>query len=212
MNPPTTDPFAVPADDSRAEQPRGAVIELVERHKGRKRPYTGADSIIIPNHMRINGVAILASVDNPATLCETTLDGKCGSLFQVTVQVLARALQAGGIPSFTAAAEQRSDDDAAAIIEIPEVEAWAEGDHLERHHVLLNGHRVWTTGQVVVGRAATHGPDRNAAMVTMTLLCRQLIVDDEPAELYDAGGTLPGGIAVVNDTGQPIRVAGADTP
>ena len=101
--PTITDPFAV--QDPREEQPRGAVIALVEKHPGRKRSYTGIDSIIIPNHLRINGVAVYASYDCPATLRETVIDGTAGSPFQVTVTLMARALNVGGTPSFDPAAE-----------------------------------------------------------------------------------------------------------
>jgi hypothetical protein len=178
-----TTTLAAPAAAAvRDEQPRGAVIELVERHKGRKRPYTGLESIIVPNHLRINGVAVLASDDAPATLCETVIDGMRDSAFSVTVQVMARALRVGGVPSFDPAAEGLGGDvSSGAVVEVPDVESWAQGDWLQRRWVLLNGHRVWTSGDITVGQAATHGPDRYVAMVTMTLLCRQLIVDDEPA-------------------------------
>jgi hypothetical protein len=181
MNPPT---IAGPAaGDPRGQQPRGAIIELVQRHKGRKLPYTGANSILVPNHMRINGVAVIASCDAPATLCETAVDGMSSQPFAVTVQLLARALRVGGAPTFDPAAEGLGPDViSGAVVEVPEVDEWAEGDLLKRPHVLLNGYRVWTAGPIVVGRAATHGDDQYAALVTMTLLCRQLVVDDEPAE------------------------------
>lgn len=182
MNQPTITPFAVP-DDVRDEQPRGAIIELVERHPGRKKPYTGIESIIVPNHMRINGVAIWASYDAPATLCETVLDGSSTSMFTVTVVVMARALRVGGTPSFDPAAEGLGpDDNSAAVVEVPDVDSWVQGDRLDRRWVLLNGHRVWTVGELVIGRAATYGEDRYCALVEMTLLCRQLVVDDEPAD------------------------------
>ncbi len=183
-NPPTiTDPFAVASGDALAETPRGAIIELVERHKGPKRSYTGYESVIVPNHLRINGVAVLASYDAPATICETVIDGSSTRTFAVTVEVMARALRVGGNPSFDPAAEGLGPDtNAAAVIEIPDCDGWSQGDRLERPWVLLNSHRLWTAGDIRVGRMATHGDDQYVALVTMTLLCRQLVVDDEPTE------------------------------
>jgi len=178
--PTITDPFAAP--DPREEQPRGAIIELLERHNGPKRSYTGVESLIVPNHLRINGVAVYATEDDPVTIHETVIDGSGGSTFAVTVQMMARALHVGATPSFNPEHERQDlDDNSAAVIEVPDVDTWAEGDHLDRRWVLLNGHRVWTTGKIVVGRNGTHGLDWYVALVTVTLLCRQLIVDDQPA-------------------------------
>lgn len=201
MDQPTVLP--APPVDIRDEEPCGAVIELVERHAGRKKSYTGTDSIIVPNHLRINGVAIFASYDAPATIREIVLDGSSFRAFQVTVQLMARALRVGGTPTFDPAAEGIGPDvNSAAVIEVPNVDGWADGDLLTRHWVLLNGHRVWTMGEIRVGRSATYGGDQNVALVTMTLLCRQLVVDDEPAAEFDSGGDLPAGVTeVVNTTG-----------
>lgn len=210
QQPPFVPAPAAPPPDIRDEEPRGAVIELVERHAGRKKSYTGTDSIIVPNHLRINGVAIWASYDAPATICETVVDGSSLRAFQVTVQLMARALRVGGTPAFDPAAEGPGPDvNSAAVIEVPGVDAWAEGDHIDRYWVLLNGHRIWTAGPIVVGRAATCGDDQAVAMVTMTLLCRQLVVDDEPAEEYDSGGDLPAGVAEVVNTTAAAEPVGA---
>lgn len=173
------DPFTLfdPGD----ETPRGAVIEIVERHTGRKRSYTGVESIIVPNLMRINEIAVWSSYDAPATLCETVIDGTCATA--VTIRVMARALNVGAAPAFLAAAEAgrgNVNSVSAVVVEVPDVGNWVPGDQFQRRWVLLNGHRVWTVGDLTVDRMAVHGEDRNVAMVTMTLLCRQLLVDDEP--------------------------------
>jgi hypothetical protein len=162
------------------ELPRAAIIEIVERHKGPKYPYTGHGSILIPNHLRINGVAIFATVDHPAVIKEIAVGGAPGFPFAVQVQLLARALRFGGVPAVNPAAE--GDANAAAVVEIPDLEEFEPGVSVCRPYVLLNGHRLYTEDTIVVGEIATDGEKRTAATVTLMLLCRQLVVDDEPSD------------------------------
>jgi hypothetical protein len=42
---------------------------------------------------------------------------------------------------------------------------------------------LYTVGRIEVGKFAVGGGWPGAAMVTLTLLCRRLLVDDEPTDL-----------------------------
>jgi hypothetical protein len=167
------------ADASDVELPRAARIELLERHKGPKRGFAGVDSILVPNLMRINGVTVFATYDNPAVIREIAVDGSGLKPFLVQVQLLARALKVGGTPAYEARAEG-GDLVHGVVVEIPGVEQLEPGTEMPLPWVLLNGHRLYVEGQVVIGELATRSPIQNTAVVTLTLLCRQLIVDDEP--------------------------------
>jgi hypothetical protein len=57
---------------------------------------------------------------------------------------------------------------------------FASGEGLERPYVLINGRRILTCGLIRVGALGT-GDCRDLATVELTLLCRSLLVDDEPA-------------------------------
>jgi len=161
------------------DEPRAAVIEVVERHHGEKYPYTGNASIICPNHLRINGMAVWATMDNPATIREIAISGTPGTPFAVTVQMAARALNIGGTPAFDPAAVG-ADAIAGAVVEIPDTSAFEPGDQLARPYVLLNGQRLYIDDAVRVDELTTDGGGGPAAVVTLTLLCRQFTVDDEP--------------------------------
>jgi hypothetical protein len=169
-----TPPGTAPAEDP--GPPRGAVIEIVERHDEEKKPYSGVASIIVPNHVRINGVAVWATYEAPVTIEELVIDGSCRSPFTVTVRLNARRLKVGGTPAFDEGAERGGDVGCAAVVEIPDTDGWSDGDVIDRPYVLLNGRRIWTAGPVRVGPVSTH----NIASVTLTLVCRSLLVDDEP--------------------------------
>lgn len=162
-----------------AVPPGAAVIEILERHNGPKKTFSGLDSMLLPNRMRINGVGIYASYDQPAILHEVQL-GPGSQPFRVTVQLLARSVTVGGDPVHNAGAEAGTDGEAGAVVEIPGGYALEPGTDLAVPWVLLNGHRLYVDGSVVIGQLATRGPFQNVATVTLTLLCRQLTVDDEP--------------------------------
>jgi hypothetical protein len=182
---PTTEPAV--QKQPPGEEPRGAIIEIVERHSGEKYPYTGAGSVICPNHLRINGVAVWATYDAPATIHEINLSSEPGTPFTVTVQLFARALNIGGTPTFDPGVLGGPDSNSAAVVEIPDTASALEsGEKLDRPYVLLNGQRLYTDGDIVIGEIATDGDGRTAATVTLTLLCRRLTVDDEP---YPPAGT-----------------------
>lgn len=160
------------------EEPCAAVIEIVERHQGTKRPYHGPGSILLPNHLRINGTAVYATTEEPATIREIAL-GEPREPFVVTLRLMARALRTGAPPSFTAGAE---DVDAVrgAVIEIPDYDEPLPDSGVNRPYVLVNGRRIYTAGAIYVEEMATHGDDQNVLIVSLSLLCRKLTVDDEP--------------------------------
>lgn len=159
------------------EAPRAAVIEIVERHQDTKKPYSGTESIICPNTLRINGAAVWATQEDPARVEQITLGER--DVVTVTVRLPARALRTGDTPSFVPGAE---DIDAVngAVIEIPDVDTVTVGDDLDRPYVLVNGRRIYTAGPIVVEAMATHGSDQHALIVTLPLICRKLTIDDEP--------------------------------
>lgn len=168
--------------DTPVHEPGPATIEIVERHPGPRLPETGPGSVLMPNHVRINGVALYATIDYPVRIREIEISGDQGSPFAVTVQVLARALFIGTTPAFEPGAEAGADDPVGAIVEIPSTGGLAAGAVVEQPYVLLNGKRIYIQGGIGIGEMATDGEGRNAAVVTMTLLCRRLVVDDEPAD------------------------------
>ncbi len=164
-----------------AVEPHAAVVELIHRHSGPKKPYTGNESIIFPNHLRIDGVAVFATYDNPAVLQDVRIEGDAMSPFLVTLQLLARALTIGGTPAFDPDAVS-GQGTSAAVIEIPDVDTMAPGEELQRPYVLLNGNPVYLYGGVGIGEMATHGEGWTAATVTITLPVRKLVVDDETTD------------------------------
>lgn len=169
-----------------AAEPHAAVIELVERHfDDEKRPLTGTDSLIIPNHMRIDGVAVYATYDDPAIVHEIRLDGsRLAPPFMVTVSLLARAIGVGGKPSVVKGAFGGAESMSAVMVEIPDVDVMYPGSRVDRPYVLLNGQPVYVHGDIVIGElsAATRSDAVRMARVTLTLPCRRLVVDDEPCE------------------------------
>lgn len=159
------------------EEPRAAVIEIVERHQGTKKAYSGHDSIIAPNQLRINGAAVWATEEEPVTIREIALGGR--DPFAVTLRLMARALRTGTPPSFTPGAED-IDSTNGAVIEIPDFDEPQADSGVNRPYVLVNGRRIYTAGMIYVEQMATHGGDRNVLIVSLSLLCRKLTVDDEP--------------------------------
>lgn len=168
-------------------EPHGAVIEVLHRHDGEKFPYTGPGSVIVPNFVRIDGVAVFCTEDNPVTVREVTIDGGCNIPFAVTMSLLARAVRVGGTPC-DGAALGGPDDMGAAVVEIPDVDDLAPGERLDRRYVLLNGTPLLVEDGITVGELSTsYREGVCAAQVTLTLLCRSFVVDDEPAGFARGG-------------------------
>lgn len=176
MTEPTTQAAAAPAK----AEPHAAVIELLHRHGGsEKYPYAGGRSIILPNFLRIDGVGIWAPEDEPVVVEGIELDGLCLHPFAVTVTLQARALRVGA-PPMSDGPIGSPDSNCGAVLEIPDVDELSPGEDLDRPYVLLNGSPIYIRGPVRIGKVHLGGPDWSAAQVTVTLLCRRLIVDDEP--------------------------------
>lgn len=164
-----------------------AIIECVEQHSGEKFPDVGPRSILCPNLLRINGVAIWATYHNPVVIRGIQIGGGPGEPFAVTVQLHARALRFNVEPAYdtTAEGDLAARANAGAVVEVPDVEEFTSGEVLERPYVLLNGRRIYIQGPIVVGEMAANGVgEHSMATVVLTLLCRRFIVDDEP---YPAG-------------------------
>lgn len=162
------------------EPVRGADIEIVERHFSGKYPVVGSSSVICPNHLRINGVAVLATYGHPAVIHEIELDGSCRSAFTVTVELLARAVAVGRAPTVEPRAEGGADSTGCAVVEIPDVDTFEGPGLIERQYVLLNGKPVWVEDKIRIRELVVDGPLCGAARVELKLLCRRLLVDDEP--------------------------------
>lgn len=163
------------------DPPGGAVIELLEVHAGPRMPDAGVESVLAPNHMRINGVGVYATQEAPAVLHEVEVDGRPSAPFTVTVQLMARALRVGGVPSYDPAKDLPARSARhAVVVEIPGVDGELEaGGRLAPPYVLINGHRLLINGPVRIGEIVTDGEKRTCAVVTIPLLCRRLVVDDE---------------------------------
>ncbi len=174
-----TEPGRTPAADVDMT-PRGADIEIVERHFSEKYPVVGHSSVICPNHLRINGVAVLATYDHPAVIHEIELDGSSRSLFAVTVELLARAIGVGRAPTVEPRAEGGDQSTGCAVIEIPDVGTFEGPGLIEQQYVLLNGKPVWVQDKIRIRELVTDGTLHGAARVELKLLCRRLLVDDEP--------------------------------
>lgn len=166
--------------------PRASIIEIVERHDGPRHPLIGNGSILLPNHMRINGVPVWATEECPAVLREVEIDGHRTAPFQVTVRLAARSLHLGEQPARNPLLFRRERDrhpvppasSVGAVVEIPDTETLPVGERIDRPYVWLNGTRVWIEGGIVLGQLGTYG-SREVAVVSLTLLVRRLVVDDE---------------------------------
>lgn len=82
-----------PASDDRdraaSTEPRGAVIEIVEKGRATSDATIG-ESIITPNDVRINGQSLLASAEDPVVVHEISSSGD--ELVRVTLTLFARRI------------------------------------------------------------------------------------------------------------------------
>lgn len=177
VEPTTTEPAAAGV----RTEPHAAVIELVERHfGGEKKPTTGYESLIRPNHLRIDGIAVFATEDAPVTLHEVALDGsRDAAPFAVTLSVFARAIRVGQGPAFDPGALGGPDSNSAAVVEIPDVDELEAGAQLDLPYVLLNGQPVFISPPGVSVTGLSTSMWGGLAQVTITLPCRRLVIDDE---------------------------------
>src|ERR1044072_4753097 len=163
-------------------EPRGATVELVERHLGERHPYSGPDSVVCPNHLRINGIPVLATYHYPVTVQSVELDGSSFRPFAMTFRLLARAVRIGGQPTAVDRVVDDAGSCAGSIVEIPDVDEMRAGDLIDRPYVWLNGARVYIKDGIRIREMTTGGEHRGAAVVTLARLVRRLVVDDEPIQ------------------------------
>lgn len=165
-----------------------AIIEVVEQHKGPDRqPTFGSGSIIVPNHVRINGVAVHCTEDDPVVVQALHLDGTCKLPFVATLSLMARAIRIGDIPvSVGGPAAAPDDQDRGAVLEIPIVDLAGRvrprpGQLLDPPVVYLNGSALYTSGSVKIERLRSPWDHQGpwVATVLVPLLCRRFLVDDE---------------------------------
>ncbi|MFD7996848.1 hypothetical protein [Streptomyces mexicanus] len=81
------------AEPRKAEGPRGAIIEVIEKGRTTSDATIG-DSVIVPNDIRINGQSLLASADDPVILHEVST--RADELVRVTLTLLARRVSIRG--------------------------------------------------------------------------------------------------------------------
>lgn len=210
----TTEVENAPAETN--AQAGGAVIEVVERHKGPDRySHLGSESVIAPNHVRINGVAVHCTIDDPVVVESVHIDGNCHSKFVVTLRMMARVVRIGDVPeSIGGPAAEPSDKNRAAVLEIPLGGKVRPGQLVAPAVVHLNGSALYLGGPVKVERLRAPWGDDGAqiATVVVPLLCRRFLVDDEviPADevVWPSRQVLP-----TDDPGTgPDATTGADEP
>lgn len=163
------------------ETPRAAVVEILERHRGaEKKPLHGADSILMPNMMRVNGVRLRATVDQPVFIHQIDIDGRCQRPQAVTLSLFARELRVGEQPTVVSAMAL-ADDQVSAVIEIPDLGEPGEQTTIDRPYVYLNGHPIYLVGPITVHQMMTDGQyGDSGARVTLTIAARRVVIDDEP--------------------------------
>lgn len=161
------------------DQPSGAVIELVERHSEDRKPEAGPESFVLPNELRINGNPVYAAYDAPIVVHEVSVSGEPGSPFVVTVTVQCRELVFGDPDPGREVLPHGSGRMRASTVRVP-LNGMESGDW-DRPYVVLNGDKVWLAGQATMSEV-TNGGGANwrVVEVTLPLLCRRLVVDDEP--------------------------------
>jgi len=181
MNVTTTE--AGPETTQAPLKPGAAVIECIEQHPGPDRyEFVGTGSILAPNLVRINGVAIWCTDVDPVVVQSVHIDGTCKSSFVVRVRMSARLVNIGDIPvSVGGPGAEPGDRNRAAMLEIPLSGELRAGQLLEPPYVYLNGNPLYIGGPVEVERIRTPwgGGIGHTATVVVPLLCRRFTVDDE---------------------------------
>lgn len=69
------------------QEPRGAIIEIIEKGRATSDASPG-ESVIVPNDVRINGQSLLASADDPVIVHEIT--SRADGVVRVTLTLFAR--------------------------------------------------------------------------------------------------------------------------
>lgn len=173
---PVTDPFSTSALED--APPRPARLEIVDRHRGEK---YGDDIAIIPNGVRVNGVPLWCPQEDPITVEEFTVNGDPALRNGVVVplRLHARALAIGEAPRRVdpAAADWRN---RFATVELPAIPEPMVAE-LPRAfpYAIVNGMKLQLAGPATVHRASVEDFGY-LVVVTLPLVCRSVVFDDEP--------------------------------
>lgn len=82
-----------------ADIPRGAVVEIYERHRnGEPVPEVGPGSILVPNEIRINGVPVWCPEDSPVVVERIEVRGSSDAV-RVTLTLYARRVVIDDAPA-----------------------------------------------------------------------------------------------------------------
>jgi hypothetical protein len=176
---PALDPFTPPVLEE--EPPRPARLEIVERHDGEK---YGPDRPIMPNGIRINGVPVWCPGADPIIVKEVRVDGTKPAPLVTVLRLQARALRIGEEPS---RADLSSPDVRThfATVELPvkyessggQPRVWGFGEY-----AIVDGQKVELAGPIEVDPVQPDvGSDERVVVVTLPLVCRSVVFDDEPA-------------------------------
>lgn len=166
----TTNPFQKPALED--VPPRPARLEIVEVHDG---DAFGPGIPLMPNTVRINGMRVWCPEDQPIAVDEITVSGDLTEPLVVRLKLMARRLTIGEAPTRLSPAEAGGKT-ACATVEVP------YGDDGSAPYVVIDGHKLsiaepgLTVHPVNTDRAA--GDDR-LLLVTVPLICRSIVFDDE---------------------------------
>lgn len=178
MNAPMLDPFRAPniAD----LPPRPARLTIVEEHTGEKWP---SDRPIVPNRIRVNGVALWCPQEDPVVVEEFAVDGTCARPVVVRLKLQARSLAIGQEPSRVdpAAADLRA---RWATVELPTMlRDLAEADlpgECAFPYAIVDGHKLQLDGEALVHEVRPGDRDGYLVLVTLPLVVRSIVFDDEP--------------------------------
>lgn len=168
-------------------QPSGAVIELIELHHGEKYPYPGNGThICLPNHVRINGIPVWCSERYPVAVEDIRIDGSCRAPVVALMTMHARAVRYGdATPDDNAVldltTEPGTERGNGVLLVVPGLSGeMRHGDKVVVPYVYLNGSALFVSGPIVIGGMTTSRHlGGYLAQVTVPLLCRRLVIDDE---------------------------------
>lgn len=174
-------PFLPPA----AEDDRPAVaarLEVLEVHGGKS--YDDRTPLA-PNEVRVNGVSLWAPVDDPIVVQEIAVDGKLRRAVVVTLRLQVRALKIGA-PRVVLPPPGDARKRHFAVVELPM--NLGDDDTVTQigHHAYVDGHKLLLAAPgPSVERVVPGDPrqpdmvDRTLVVVTLPLLCRSVVFDDE---------------------------------